>query len=94
MHRLMNIYWIVYLIIMNLLAAAATVSDKRRAKRHLWRIPENRLLLLAVLGGSPAMFLTMLTIHHKTRHAKFMIGIPAILLMQSFALYVWFRFFG
>lgn len=87
------IYWIVYLIIINLTAAAAAVSDKRRAKRHLWRIPESRLLLLAALGGSPAMLLTMLLIRHKTKHVKFMAGIPAIMAAQGFVLYAGFQFF-
>lgn len=81
------IYWIAYLIIINLTAAAAVASDKCRAKRHSWRIPENRLLLLAALGGSPAMLISMLLIHHKTKHVKFMVGIPAIMIAQGFALY-------
>lgn len=81
------IYWVVYLIIMNFAAAVAVISDKRRARKHRWRIPENRLLLIAALGGSPAMLLTMLLIRHKTRHPKFMVGIPAILLLQGLAVY-------
>ncbi|QAT49759.1 DUF1294 domain-containing protein [Caproiciproducens sp. NJN-50] len=86
------IYWTSYLIIINLAAAAAVVLDKHRAKRHLWRVPESRLLLLSALGGSPAMLLTMLLIRHKTKHAKFMVGIPAIMTVQGFLLYVGFRF--
>jgi uncharacterized membrane protein YsdA (DUF1294 family) len=80
------IYFIVYLIIMNFIAAVVTNLDKRKAKRHLWRVPENRLLFLALLGGSPAMFFTMLLIRHKTKHIKFMVGIPVILFLQIFVL--------
>jgi uncharacterized membrane protein YsdA (DUF1294 family) len=76
------IYCISYLIIMNFVAAVVTILDKHRAKRHLWRVSENKLLLLALLGGSPAMLLTMLFIHHKTRHVKFMVGIPVIFFLQ------------
>lgn len=72
---------------MNFAAVAATLSDKRRAKRRLWRIPERRLLLIAALGGSPAMLLTMLLIHHKTKHAKFMVGLPLILTVQGIILF-------
>lgn len=82
------IYFIFYLIIINLVAAAATILDKHRAKRHMWRIPEHRLLLLAALGGSPFMLLAMLLVHHKTRHAKFMLGVPALLILQG-AFYIW-----
>lgn len=85
------IYWFVYLIIINLAAAAVTVLDKHRAKRHLWRFPESRLLFLSALGGSPAMLLTMLLTRHKTKHAKFMIGIPAIMIVQGTALYIILR---
>ena len=34
------------------------------------------------------MLLTMLIIRHKTKHPKFMIGIPVIIILQ--ALCVWF----
>lgn len=64
-----------------------TIADKRRARRHLWRIPERTLLILATLGGSAAMMLTMLFIHHKTRHLKFMVGIPVIMLLQTLITY-------
>lgn len=46
------------------------------------RVPEGRLLLLAALGGSVAMLLTMLLIRHKTKKAKFMVGIPVIIALQ------------
>ncbi|WP_457941878.1 DUF1294 domain-containing protein [Caproiciproducens sp. LBM24188] len=76
------IYFIGWLIIINFIAMAATISDKRRAARHRWRIPENDLLLLSALGGSPAMLITMKKIRHKTQRKKFMIGIPLILFFQ------------
>ncbi len=82
-----NIYFQSYLIIINFVAVLVTVSDKRRAKKHRWRIPENTLLLLAALGGSPAMLVTMLLIRHKTRHPKFMVGIPVILILQAVVIY-------
>lgn len=77
-----NIYWILYLIIINLAAALVTISDKRHAIRHRRRVPENTLLLIAALGGSPAMLVTMRLIRHKTRHLKFMAGLPVILILQ------------
>lgn len=80
------------LIIINFIAVLATVYDKRQAKKHRWRIPESTLLLLAALGGSPAMLVTMRAIRHKTQHKKFMIGIPVIMILQIAAvLYFIFR---
>lgn len=46
------------------------------------RVPEATLLLLSALGGSIAMLLTMLLVRHKTKKAKFMVGIPLILILQ------------
>lgn len=59
-----------------------TALDKAAAKRRAWRVPERTLLILAALGGAPAMLLTMLLIRHKTRHLKFMIGLPLLILLQ------------
>ncbi len=82
------IYWTAPLIIINLAAAAVTVSDKRRARRGLRRVPEKTLLWIAALGGSPAMLAAMLIVRHKTRRPKFMLGLPAILILQIAA--VWY----
>jgi len=71
-----------YLILISLLAVFLTIRDKRAAKRQKWRVKERTLLLVAALGGSVAMLLTMWAIRHKTKHAKFMIGIPVILVLQ------------
>lgn len=73
---------LVYLAVVNLAACAAAIVDKRRARRDEWRIPESTLLLLAALGGSVSMLITMKLIRHKTRKAKFMVGIPVILAQQ------------
>lgn len=73
---------IYYLAIINLIAVCFTISDKRRAIRHKWRVPESSLLLLSVLGGSVGMLVAMRLIRHKTQRKKFMIGIPAIIFLQ------------
>lgn len=84
------IYWIVYMIIINFIAVITTLVDKSNAKKHRWRVPENTLLLIAALGGSPTMLLTMYMIHHKTRHKKFMLGIPVMIAPQVLAAYYLF----
>ena len=59
-----------------------------RAIKHRYRISEFTLMLFSALGGSVAMLLTMLLIHHKTRHVKFMVGIPVIIILQLTAAFV------
>ena len=72
----------IYLIIINIFSIIITVHDKIAAVRGNWRVKERTLLLVAALSGSPTMLLTMLLIRHKTRKAKFMVGIPLIIVLQ------------
>lgn len=67
---------VIYLIAISLIAIIITVKDKRAAKAQKWRVPEDTLMLIGLLGGSAAMYITMRKIKHKTRHKKFMIGLP------------------
>ncbi len=81
----MEYIWI-YLAVISLIAFFLTLHDKRAAKKHQWRVKERTLLIVAALGGSVSMLLTMLAIRHKTKHAKFMVGIPALMLLQIAAM--------
>ena len=84
------VLWGVYLALISVVAVIVTVADKIKAKAGAWRVKEATLLLLSALGGSVAMFITMQIIRHKTKHAKFMIGIPLIIVAQvvSFVFFV------
>lgn len=68
-----------YLVIMNVIAFAAMGVDKSRAKRGAWRIPEKTLFSLSLLGGSIGALAGMYTFRHKTKHLKFVAGMPAVL---------------
>ena len=83
----MQYIWI-YIVVISLLAVILTVRDKDAAKKRRWRTRESTLLLVAALGGSLSMLLTMLSIRHKTKHAKFMVGIPVIIALQMIAIVV------
>lgn len=88
-----NSNWVVaWLIAACSTAVLITTWDKTRARRHDWRVPENTLWLVALVGGSVAMYLTMLVVRHKTRHRRFMIGLPLLILAQvGFLLFVWHK---
>lgn len=77
----------VYVLFINVLSVIVCVYDKNAARRKKRRIRERTLFLLCFLGGSPAMYLTMLAIRHKTKHKSFMIGIPLIMLLQIAIIY-------
>ncbi len=76
--------WIVlvYVGIMSMIAFGAFGLDKFKAKTDRWRIRERTLFLLAGLGGGIGAFLGMQIFRHKTQHKQFMIGIPAIMIVQ------------
>ena len=79
-------FWgiLLYLAVISFVSAVVTAIDKYRAKiPGARRVPENTLLLLGAAGGAAAMLITMLTIRHKTRHIKFMLGLPIILAFQA-----------
>ena len=73
-----------YLAVISVISIIVCIWDKKISKKNKveLRIPEAVLLLLSALGGSVAMFITMLIIRHKTKHVKFMLGIPIIIIVQ------------
>ena len=78
------LYFLIYLLLINALGFALMLIDKWKAKHNRWRIPEATLMSVAALGGSVGSLLGMYTVRHKTRHIKFTLGIPLILLVQIF----------
>ena len=83
-----------WLALISVISVIVCIYDKIAAKhnpRH--RTRESTLLLLSALGGSVAMLVTMLLIRHKTKHAKFMIGIPLIIAVQIALIYCFFFVF-
>lgn len=73
---------LLYLLLINAIAFLLMLVDKQKARKNLWRIPEATLLGIALLGGSIGALAGMYTFRHKTRHIKFTLGIPAILILQ------------
>ena len=71
-----------YLIIINLIAMIVTIVDKKKAQKDKWRVKEKTLFVMSAMGGSLALYMTMLKIRHKTKKLKFMIGIPLIFIIQ------------
>ncbi|HIU02426.1 MAG TPA: DUF1294 domain-containing protein [Candidatus Onthocola gallistercoris] len=73
---------ILWLLAGNLYGFYLCFTDKRRAVRHQWRIPERRFFLTACLGGSLGVYAGMFAFHHKTKHLSFLVGIPCIFIIQ------------
>ena len=75
-------YFLLYLLLINAAAFLLMLIDKQKARKNRWRIPERTLIGSALLGGSVGALLGMYTFRHKTRHLKFTLGVPAILIAQ------------
>lgn len=82
----MSLDILIYIAIISLIAIILTIYDKKAARKKARRVRERTLFIFSLLGGSVAMLLTMLTIRHKTRHLRFMVGIPIIILVQALIL--------
>lgn len=83
---------LIYLLIINAAGFLLMLVDKFKAKKNLWRIPEATLMGVAAIGGSIGSLAGMYTFRHKTKHPKFTVGIPVILVLQiaaAIVLYVY-----
>ena len=78
---------LIYLLTVNALGFLLMTVDKYKAKKNLWRIPESTLMTVAVIGGSVGSLIGMYTVRHKTKHLKFTLGIPVILVLQIAAVF-------
>ncbi len=89
--KTMIIAILIYLLLINLIAFSLMFIDKRRAIKHKWRISEAALIGICALGGSIGGYIGMQVFRHKTKHVKFYIGVPAIIIIQ-FALIFYITF--
>lgn len=82
---------LIYFSLICLLSLIYTIYDKYASIRRKRRIREKSLFLLAFIGGAISMYLSMLIIRHKTRHKRFMIGLPLIILFQFILVFFVYR---
>ena len=70
-------------VLCTVLSVLLTVRDKGVSKiaGHR-RVSERTLLLLPLFGLALPEFITMLVIRHKTKHKRFMLGLPAMMLLH------------
>ncbi len=74
-----------YLVLINALGFLLMLVDKYKAQNNLWRIPEAVLLGVAAIGGSFGSYAGMKLCRHKTRHPRFFIGLPGLMVIHILA---------
>ena len=76
------------LVIWNVMVFALYGIDKYNAIHKKWRISERDLLLMAFFMGGVGAFLGMQFFRHKTKHLKFTVGVPLMMLLNLGAIYL------
>lgn len=73
---------IIYLLAINFITFVAMYIDKKKAKKGKWRTKESTLFTLVLLGGGVGGIAGMYLFKHKNRKTRFVIGFPAILIIE------------
>ena len=73
---------LIYLVVINLITFLAFYIDKNKAKKGNRRTKENTLFALVFLGGGFGGIAGMYTFRHKTKKPAFVVGVPAILILE------------
>jgi uncharacterized membrane protein YsdA (DUF1294 family) len=81
-------FFIIFLIIINIITFIASGLDKKAAINYKRRVPEKHLWILAVVGGSVGLYLSMKVFRHKTKHWNFKYGIPVLIFVQIMGMYI------
>lgn len=77
-----EIYFLVYLILINLIAFIAYGVDKNKAKNKGWRISEFTLIFISIIGGGLGGLVAMVIFKHKLSKKSFYIGLPLIIVLN------------
>ena len=83
-------FFLIYLVIMNLIAFAFMWIDKRKAIKQQWRIPEKTLFILVLSGGGLGGTIGMHLFHHKTKHWYFRYGFPIITVIEACVIFLYY----
>ena len=73
---------LIYITLVNVAAFVVYGIDKWQSQRGGWRISEATLLWIVTAGGGIGALAAMWIMRHKTKHAKFTIGVPAIMITE------------
>ena len=74
--------FLVYPTVVNIVTFITYGVDKWQATREGWRISEATLLWLVVAGGGFGALAAVWLFRHKTKHVKFTLGIPSIMITE------------
>lgn len=83
------IFYLIYLIVLSLVTFFVYLTDKKKAQKGAWRIPEATLLLLSFIGGAVGGYAAMQLARHKTKKWYFhLVNIIGILWQEILLFYL------
>lgn len=74
---------LIYLITINLVSFSIMGLDKKKAREKRYRISENVLIFISLIGGAIGSLISMIMFKHKTSKKKFYIGLPIIYIINK-----------
>lgn len=81
------LYFILYILIINLVGFLAMYIDKNKAKQGKYRISEKSLFVISLLLGGIGVYIGMYKFRHKTKHLSFTVGIPVCIIINVISVY-------
>lgn len=78
---------VIYFFIINLFAIFLMKYDKVKAINNQYRVSEKTLFLIALILGGIGIYIGMYLFRHKTKHVKFAVGIPLIIILNILTIY-------
>jgi len=82
-----GLYLIIYIIIINIISFYVMKSDKTKAKRGQRRISERSIFTFALFLGATGVYAGMYKFRHKTKHFKFVIFVPVLIILNILSVY-------
>ena len=82
-----TLYFSIYIFIINIFGILIMKYDKTCAKNNNYRVSEKSLFIIALLLGGVGIYIGMYKFRHKTKHVKFTIGIPIVIIINILCIY-------
>lgn len=86
------IYFMLYILGINLLGFILIKLDKSYAIKNKYRISEKTFFIISALLGSVGVYIGMYTFRHKTKHINFTVMVPVLFILNIFTVYAIFKY--
>jgi len=77
------LYFLIYLLIINIVTAFVFLIDKIKAKTNAFRIKEKTLIMFCLFGGALGGLFSMVVFNHKVKKPKFAITVPLLVIIYA-----------